>query len=706
MMPSPSLRYRVLVVDDNPSIHDDLKKILLPRSGEDALNQDEALLFQERTPVRTRFEIDAAFQGQEGLACLEQALAAQDPYAMAFVDIRMPPGWDGIETIAHLWASDPDLQVVICTAYSDYSWRDIRRRLGDSDNLVILKKPFDNIEVTQLAHTLTAKWLAMHQARIRMHELDILVERRTSDLRAAHESLRAELEQRTAAEAAFRTLFEVSPVAALISDTEGHHLDANRAFEELCGLGRDQIAGRTSAELGLLPSDEAIAGVRQRLARDGRIDALEIVYRHARHGASTGLLWVRQASIGGQPRVLSFLVDISERKLMEVELERSRAAAEDAMQSRSQFLAHMSHEIRTPLNGLLGLSGLLDESRLAAEDREMVLGIRSSGAVLQRVLNNVLDFSKLESGRLELEQVPFDLRESLDQALAIFRQAAAEKDLELALHIDSALPDRFLGDVSRLQQVILNLLSNGIKFTGRGRVELGAEMAGPLSAQGLCPLRLWVADTGIGIPEDRVGHLFQPFTQGDASTNRHYGGTGLGLAICKHIVECMGGAFAVRSRPGEGSTFEIRLELAVAEAPAAPGRVLQEQFSGVRVLVAEDNPVNRMVAVKLLERLGVATDTAADGEQAVERARSGHYDLILMDVQMPGVDGLEATRIIRAQEDPGRRVPIIAFTAQATPEEMKRCLACGMDDFVSKPCGLAAMEGTLRRWARESRIVG
>ena len=376
------------------------------------------------------------------------------------------------------------------------------------------------------------------------------------------------------------------------------------------------------------------------------------------------------------------------------------------MKSRNQFLAHMSHEIRTPLNGLLGLSGLLDESRLVAEDREMVLGIRNSGAVLQRVLNNVLDFSKLESGRLELEQVPFDLRESLDQALAIFRQTASDKDLELALHIDPALPDRFLGDVSRLQQVILNLLSNAVKFTGRGRVELGAEMAGPLSARGLCPLRLWVADTGIGIPEDRVGLLFQPFTQGDASTNRHYGGTGLGLAISKHLVECMGGTLAVHSRPGEGSTFEIRMELAVAGAPAKPGQVLQEQFSGVRVLVAEDNPINRMVAVKLLERLGVAADTAANGEQAVEHARTGHYDLILMDVQMPDVDGLEATRIIRAEEEPGHRVPIIAFTAQATPEEMKRCLGCGMDDFMSKPCGPAAMEAMLRRWARESRIVG
>lgn len=693
--------FRVLVVDDNRAIHDDIRKILSPSDQDALLARDEALLFDRPSPTRIGFDIDSASQGQEGLACLQQALAAGRPYALAFVDIRMPPGWDGIETVGHLWSADPDLQVVICTAYSDYSWRDIEAKLGQSHNLLILKKPFDNIEVVQLAHALTAKWSAMRQLRDRMQVLDQLVEQRTAALRLAHGKLQDELQQRIQAEDAFRVIFETSPVAIAICDQDGRLLDVNRSFETDCGLTGEQLTGHDTPGLWrALHISGAEEFQRQALACHS-LDGVEVAFEHPQNGSCTGLLWIRKPLIGGQPRMLMFLLDITDRKRMERDIEHARAEAEKAALAKSEFLAHMSHEIRTPLNGVLGLATLMEEDNLSPESRRNVEAIRSAGQTLLRVVGNVLDFSKVESGHLELERIPFDLRDCLEQSAALFRTAASQKGVELRVNMAPRLPARVIGDVARLQQVLFNLLSNAIKFTGKGSVELGAAHSAAAAAPGQCPLRIWVADTGIGIPEDRFDRLFLPFSQGDSATNRRYGGTGLGLVISKRIVEAMGGTIQVQSRAAEGTTFELLLTMETAAGPerTAQASVLQD-LHALRVLVAEDNSINQMVITRMLKRLGVSADLAVDGDEAVRRAEDSPYDLVLMDVQMPGKDGLEATQMIRSAGGRNSRIPVLALTAHASSEEKRRCLAVGMDDFLTKPIGLVALREALERWGK------
>ena len=261
--------------------------------------------------------------------------------------------------------------------------------------------------------------------------------------------------------------------------------------------------------------------------------------------------------IGGAGHTLSFVLDISERKQMEEDLVRARLGADAAAQAKSEFLANMSHEIRTPLNGILGLSCLLEEESIPDDLRPMMGLIRASGEVLRRVLDDVLDFSKIDSGRLELEEEPFDLRTCLQWGFELFRQAAAEKDLACSLHFDDRLPARVSGDATRLRQVTANLMSNAVKFTHRGSIEMEAHLAEAAPANGRHLIRVSVRDTGIGIPDDRVDRLFQSFSQVDASTSRCYGGTGLGLAISKRLVEMMGGEIRVESRVGEGTTFEF-----------------------------------------------------------------------------------------------------------------------------------------------------
>jgi PAS domain S-box-containing protein len=702
-MRSPDLlapNHRILVIDDNQAIHDDLRKILIGEvQSREYLQEDEALLFGKETVPIARFEIDSAYRGQEGLAKLEQSLAEGRPYALAFVDIRMPPGWNGVETIARLWQAYPDLQVVICTAYSDYSWSDMQRRLGQSENLLILKKPFDNIEVVQLAHALTRKWLAGSQARARLEDLDLMVARRTAELEAANRRIQKQLEEKAAAEAAFHTVFESSPIGITLSDLNGRYVDVNHATEELTGTPKAAAIGRDPVELGWGATRGEFGAVLRELDEGRPIDAREITYRNAELGGRTGLLWARRVAIGGTGYSLCFVLDISERKRMEEELVRARLGADAAARAKSQFLANMSHEIRTPLNGILGLSLLIEEESLPDHLRPMMGLIRTSGEVLRRVLDDVLDYSKIDSGKLELEEEPFDLKACLQWSLELFRKAAAEKNLELRLSFDARLPARVSGDASRLRQVTANLVSNAVKFTDRGSIEIEAQPAGTAPRHGRHLIRISVRDTGIGIPEDRIGRLFQSFSQVDASTTRRYGGTGLGLAISQRLVEMMGGEMRVESRAGQGTIFEFTFSAGIAAAaePAAEAAGGGD-LGTLKVLVAEDNRVNQVVVMRMMQKLGCQADLACDGASAIEKVEANDYDVVLMDVQMPEVDGLEATRRIRRMLNARSRVPIVALTASATNDDRSACLAAGMNDHLSKPIEMQALRLALDRW--------
>jgi signal transduction histidine kinase/ActR/RegA family two-component response regulator len=380
----------------------------------------------------------------------------------------------------------------------------------------------------------------------------------------------------------------------------------------------------------------------------------------------------------------------------ELETQRTRAVA--ATEAKSRFLATMSHEIRTPLSAIAGLSQWLGTTPLNAEQRDALATIRTSSDLLLRLVNDVLDLAKVESGRLELEAAVFDPRECVRRALELVRPAAATKELALESEIDDAVPAAVRGDVTRVTQVLINLLGNAVKFTARGSVRLRLAVA-DVRADAL-DLSFAIADTGIGLEPEQIGRLFQEFAQADVSTTRHYGGTGLGLAISRRLVELHGGRIRVDSEPGRGSTFSFTVRVqAVSAADRREAAALGADFAlrhPCRVLLVEDNAVNRKIAAFLLERLGYHAEAAGNGRDALATWRAGQFDLILMDVEMPELDGESATAEIR--RDTSRAQPmIVMLTAHAGEGQRERFLRAGADDYLAKPLRLEDLAALLAR---------
>jgi signal transduction histidine kinase/CheY-like chemotaxis protein len=399
----------------------------------------------------------------------------------------------------------------------------------------------------------------------------------------------------------------------------------------------------------------------------------------------------------------------------------SRRAAEKATSAKSEFLANMSHEIRTPLNGIVAMTELLSRSGLNTEQSEMAGIVLTSSESLMTIVNDILDFSKIEAGSMQMEEIPFDLRALTYDAVRLFTPQAKEKSLAIECSVAADIPPMIFGDPVRVRQVLTNLTSNAIKFTAQGSVKVEVELAGDSQVGPAVLIR--VTDSGIGIAPEVSARLFRAFSQADSATTRKYGGTGLGLAIVLRLTTLMGGSVGMESTRGKGSTFwfliPARAAAVIGEAakqpPAAslrfaascgPDVVLASDVEqtrqggqpGCRILIVEDNPVNQMVASRALGTLGYEAEVVAGGEAALEVLAHSQFDLILMDCQMPGMDGYDATAEIRRREAGRSRIPIVAMTANAIDGDRERCMAAGMDDYISKPIRLALLAKMLESW--------
>ncbi|NYZ16445.1 PAS domain S-box protein [Azospirillum sp. RWY-5-1] len=504
-------------------------------------------------------------------------------------------------------------------------------------------------------------------------------------------------ERLLASETRYRRMVDAVGQPILTFDRSGIIDGVNPAAERLFGYTAADVVG--SRVTTLVPAImDAVRAVMERGA-DAR---LETTGRRGDGSAFPLEMVLASWRVDDRRLVTGIIRDITAQKQIEDDLRQARDSADRANRLKGEFLATMSHEIRTPMNGILGALELLEGPNLDAGQRHLIDIARRSGAGLQQIIDDVLDLSKLEAGRIAIEPVDFDLRQLLRDVVDLLRPLAIDKSLSLGWGIGEGVPARLRSDPVRLRQILINLIGNAIKFTPAGSVEVRAERAGTGGDGGLL-LRLSVADTGIGIPDDLRPRLFQRFTQGDGSTTRRFGGTGLGLAICRELTTLLGGDIGVDSVEGEGSVFHLtipcRPATAAAEAPAEPAVVANRSLS---VLVAEDNEVSRSIVTAILERAGHRVTAVDDGLKALEAAARGGFDALLMDVQMPTLDGPEATRRIRALPGPAGAVPIVALTANAMKGHREALLADGMTDYLTKPVNPSILLATLARVAGPS----
>lgn len=502
----------------------------------------------------------------------------------------------------------------------------------------------------------------------------------------------------------FRGLAEESPVGVyIVQDWLFKYV--NPKFAGIFGYSVEEMILKMGPKDIVLPMDwpKVEEGLQKKLA-----GVIESLYYEIRGLTKKGDLvdievFGTMTIFESKPAVVGTVLDITERKHIVDDLLRAKEAAEEAARVKSDFLANMSHEIRTPMNAVMGMTSLILETDLSAEQKEYLETIRNSGQALLAIINDILDFSKIEKGKIELERQPFHLQSCIEEALDLISPQAREKDLRLHYRTEGNIPEKMVCDASRIRQVLVNLLSNAVKFTEYGEIEVQSSVS-KLPDDGY-EVHISVRDTGIGIPQETSGKLFLPFSQADASTSRKYGGTGLGLAISKKLVELMGGRIWFESEKGKGSTFhftvhanEVRAdEFAGLSKRALPATTLQDRPKAAKdlhILLAEDNPVNRRMAVLMLKKLGYKADSVGNGREVLQALERQSYDLILMDVQMPEMDGLEATKEIRRRW-PSGGPRILALTAHAIAGDREKCLEAGMDGYLCKPINLEDLKAAL-----------
>jgi PAS domain S-box-containing protein len=500
----------------------------------------------------------------------------------------------------------------------------------------------------------------------------------------------------------FIKLFDLALDMLCIGSLDGYFKLVNPAWEKVLGHSAEELTSRPW--LDFVHPDDLEATIREgkKLQAGAHVIRFRNRYRD-KEGAYHWLSWMATPDIESGT-IYAVARDITEAKRIEEELEKARTQAEAATRAKSEFLANMSHEIRTPMNGIIGMTELVLDSKLTDDQREHLKTVRNSAEALLALLDDILDLSKIEARRLKIELVPFALRELLEEVLKILAFRSSPSVLQLSCDVRDDTPDFLIGDPNRLRQVLINLVGNAIKFTSRGQVVVRVR---PESLEGSKALLFFsVSDTGIGIPADKQKIIFEAFTQADATTTRRYGGSGLGLTISNQLVELMGGRISVESQPQVGSTFYFTLPFDVAAKRGGSKRREPGKRTGLGeqpamdVLVVEDNAVNQKLAGLLLKKLGHRPTIASDGRAALRILEKRSFDMILMDIQMPVMGGVEAASKIRKREtNGGRHVPVIAMTAHAMAGDRERALQSGMDDYLVKPMRLDDLRRVVRRFA-------
>ncbi|WP_158298991.1 ATP-binding protein [Sphingomonas psychrotolerans] len=531
-------------------------------------------------------------------------------------------------------------------------------------------------------------------------------------LRAANDQLEQDIARREIAEAQLALLAQNATDAVFRIDLDGFITYASPSTEPVLGAPPERAVG---ASMAALVHDDDKPGLFEfygKLVR-GEIEHGVFANRVRKRATPDEDTWieancglVRDPKTGAPVEVIASLRDVTKRKHLEFALDISRARAEAAATAKSSFLANMSHEIRTPMNGVLGFADLLLHSDLTPQQERHAQLIADSGKAMMRLLNDILDISKIEAGQMQIAPERVDFRHALRNCVKLIEPAAAQKGLRVWFDVEPELPMFVVVDGLRLRQIVLNLLGNAVKFTEAGSVSIEARRGWH---DRRANIEITVADTGIGIPEDRQSAIFEQFVQAEQSTARRFGGTGLGLAISSHLASLMGGSLTLTSQPGVGTRFTLRVPLRLADpadAHAAPDEAREEQPERpLRILLAEDHDVNQALVEAMLAKLGHESVTVADGAQARDTAVAATgsdqpFDLVLMDVQMPVMDGLEATRAIRETGITAQTLPILALTANAYADDIDACITAGMQAHVAKPVQLAELGKVIRRWTR------
>lgn len=490
----------------------------------------------------------------------------------------------------------------------------------------------------------------------------------------------------------FKRIFASNPEPVVLVSLDGaRYLDVNEAFLRLMGYAREEVVGRTVVELGIWVDQAERASFRELLARTGRVRDLEARLKAKSGEVRTVILSVDLMEIGQQTCMLSVVKDISERKLMEEELRYAKEVAEIANNAKSEFLANMSHEIRTPLNGIVGMLQLLQTEIVDGEHLEFIqLAVKSSRR-LARLLSDILDLSRVEAGRMPITIEKFEFSQIRDAVFELLRFEPDKSEVNFSFTISDNVPRVLLGDEGKVRQILFNLVGNALKFAGKGDVTVDVFSSSSLSPDAI-NIVLAVSDAGPGIPDEEISNIFEPFAQVEKSYIRKHQGAGLGLSIVRRLVRVMGGTVCVDSEVGRGSTFYVAMPFKVIENVCINEGVcrkleMRDDFLPSRILCVEDDAVTRMVMKIVLEKSGYNVTLAMDGRDALDKLSSQEFDLILMDIQMPEMDGIEATRHVRIHERfvANQDIPIIAVTAYAMAGDKEKFLAAGMDGYISKP---------------------